>query len=61
MQQNDWGICAFLQAIGSRCYREIEKGNTVFVSMTGGGYVFDGVMVMLTMSKSRITTKRQRR
>jgi hypothetical protein len=50
----------FLLAMGSKSYPETAQGNTVFVSMISGGFVFDGEMEMLTMWKSRIITRRQK-
>jgi len=35
-------IFEFLLAIGLKSWPGSEKVSTVFVSMTGGGYVFDG-------------------
>ena len=53
-------IFVFRLAIDSKSYLETAQGNTVFVSMTSGGFVFDGEMEMLMMWKSRIITRRQK-
>jgi hypothetical protein len=51
-------ISVFPPEIGSKSWREIEKVSTVFVSMTGGESVFDGVKGTPTTLRSWIIIRR---